>query len=60
MWGVSPEEIHWNITLRTQILFWATISDVGSQEHLKKWGPFCRVLGSESAFSSDTLTQNEI
>ena len=60
MWGVYPEAIDLNIVLRTRISFWATISEVGSQKHFKKWGPFCRFLGSESALSSDTLTQNKI
>ena len=50
-----------NIVLRTHISFWATISEVGSQKHLNKRGPFCGFFfGSESAFSSDTLTRNEI
>ena len=60
MWGVYPEAIDWNIALRTQISFWASISEVGSKKHFKIWGQFCRFLGSESAFSSETLTQNEI
>ena len=60
MWGVYPEAIDWNIALHTQISFWASISEVGSQKHFKKWGQCFRFLGSESAFSSDKLTQNEI
>ena len=35
MWGVYPEAIDWNIALRTQISFWASISEVGSQKHLE-------------------------
>ena len=58
MWGVYPEAIDWNIALHTQISFWASISEVGSQKHFKKWGQFCRFLGSESVFSLDTLTLN--
>ena len=60
MWGVYPEAKDWNIALRTKIKFWAGISEVGSQKHFKKWGQFCRFLGSESVFSSDTHTQNEV
>ena len=40
MWGVFPEAIDWNIALRTQILIWASISEVGSQKHFRKWANF--------------------
>ena len=56
MWGVYPEANDLSIALHTQISFLASISDVESQKHFKKWGQFCKFSGSESAFSSDTLT----
>ena len=40
MGGVYPDAIDRNIGLHTHILFWASISEVGSQKHFKKWGHF--------------------
>ena len=36
MWGVYPDAIDKNIVLCTHISFLATISEVGSQNHLNK------------------------
>ena len=35
LWGVYPEAIDWNIVLRTQISFMASISEVGSRKTLR-------------------------
>ena len=48
MWGVYPEAIDWNISLRTQILIWGQYISIWIPKHFKKWGQFYRFFGSES------------
>ena len=39
IWGAYPEAIDLNIELHTQILIWASISEVGSQLTISEMGP---------------------
>ena len=36
MWGVYPEAIDWNIAMRTQILFWVSVSKLDFCEFFEK------------------------
>ena len=53
MWGAYTVAIEWNSALRTQILIWASLYEVGhlyEVEHFNKWGQFYRLLGSKSVY----------
>ena len=50
MWGVYPEAIDWKIALRTDILIWASVYEVGLQKHFNKFAYMDRLLGFKSVF----------
>ena len=55
VWGVYPKAMDWNFALHTQILIWASISEVGSQKHFKKGGHSYRCLALRRFYKSHLI-----